>query len=74
MATIALQNNAEGSVFSLVKKPFNAIGTFLVQMAEANHRVQRVRALQDMSDAQLATKGIKREDIVRTVYADLMYI
>lgn len=74
MATIAIQQNAAGSVFGLIKKPFAAFGAFMIKLAEANHRVQRVRALQDMSDAQLAAKGIKREDIVRTVYADLMYV
>lgn len=74
MATIAIKQNAAVSVFSRIKKPFVAIGVFFVLLAEANHRVQRVRALQEMSDAQLAAKGIKREDIVRTVYADLMYV
>lgn len=53
---------------------FRAIGNGLVNMAEANHRVNRARTLMALSDEQLAARGIKREDVVKHVFGDIMYI
>lgn len=72
MATIALQSGAGVSVLRLLMKPFAAIGSFLVALAESSHRMQRVQALNNLTDAQLAEKGLTREDIVRHVFADRM--
>lgn len=47
---------------------------FLVRIAECNHRVRRVQALSAMSDAQLAARGLKREDITRHVFQDMLYV
>ena len=46
----------------------------LVAIAENNHRVRRVQQLSAMSDAQLAQRGLKREDIARHVFRDVLYI
>ncbi len=53
---------------------FRAIGNGLVNMAEANHRVNRARTLMALSDEQLAARGMKREDVVKHVFGDIMYI
>ncbi|MEM8731769.1 MAG: hypothetical protein AAGF79_17810 [Pseudomonadota bacterium] len=42
-------------------------------MAEANPRMKKVQALQSMTDAELAERGIKREDIVRVVFQDALF-
>jgi len=63
MATVALPSGARFSVRRLLTKPFNAI-------AESSSRMQLVNQLNAMSDAQLAEKGLTREDIVRHVFAD----
>jgi len=70
MATVALPSGARFSVRRLLTKPFNAIGTFFVALAESSSRMQLVNQLNAMSDAQLAEKGLTREDIVRHVFAD----
>ena len=54
--------------------PFRAIWNGLIMLAEANPRMKRVQALQRLSDAQLAERGIKREDIVRVVFRDVLYL
>lgn len=50
------------------------IGAFFVRLSENNHRIRRVEQLNAMTDAQLEKLGIRREDIVRHVFADVMYI
>ena len=53
---------------------FTGLFNALTRMAEANTRVQQVEALQNLSDEDLAAKGIRREDIARFVYRDVLYI
>lgn len=52
---------------------FERFGMFLVRLAENNARVQKVERLQSMSDEQLARIGLRRDQIVQHVFADLMY-
>lgn len=53
---------------------FETIFNALLRLAEANSRSQEVERLQGMSDEQLAAKNIRREDIVRHVFRDVLYI
>ncbi|ETX14006.1 hypothetical protein OCH239_05995 [Roseivivax halodurans JCM 10272] len=53
---------------------FTRIFDSLVAIAENNHRVRRVQHLSALSDAQLAQRGLKREDIARHVFRDVLYI
>ena len=53
---------------------FRAIGNALINIAEANPRLNRARDLMDMTDEQLAARGLKREEIVKHVFSDTMYI
>ncbi|WP_121630220.1 DUF1127 domain-containing protein [Tropicibacter alexandrii] len=46
----------------------------MVNIAESNSRVKRVEALQALSDAELAARGLKRDDIVKHVFGDVMYL
>ena len=49
-----------------------SIGRALIAMAAANPRLRRVEDLQALSDAQLAARGMRRENIVRVVFADVI--
>ena len=51
-----------------------ATGRFIVAISENQSRARRVEALSKKSDAELARMGLKREDIVRHVFRDVMYI
>lgn len=53
---------------------FAGIGNFLTQLGENNHRVREVERLNAMSDEALAARGLRREDIVRHVFRDLLYV
>ncbi|OWU68729.1 DUF1127 domain-containing protein [Marinibacterium profundimaris] len=68
------QHIAPAGILSAVQHFFASIGNALVLAAEANPRMKRVQALQRLSDAQLAERGIKREDIVRVVFRDVLYL
>ncbi|MFK7746344.1 MAG: DUF1127 domain-containing protein [Roseobacter sp.] len=57
---------------SALKSFFAAIGTGLISVAEANRRMHLVERLQHKSDAELAALGMKREDIVRRVFIDML--
>lgn len=70
----ATQHTASAGIFSAVQHFFAAIGNALVLVAESNPRMKKVHALQRMSDAELAERGIKREDIVRVVFNDVLYM
>ncbi|WP_204115436.1 DUF1127 domain-containing protein [Shimia biformata] len=60
------------SIKSALAAPFVAVGNFLVKLAEANSRVQKVERLNAMSDDELKKIGLRREDIVRHVFRDYM--
>lgn len=47
--------------------------TTLSTMMENNPRLKRARRLQALSDAELASIGIKRDDIVRIAFADVYH-
>ncbi|EIE49839.1 leucyl-tRNA synthetase [Salipiger aestuarii] len=58
----------------LLTRFFRAIGSALIAIAESNPRLRRVKALQRLSDEQLAAKGLRRDDIVRYVFGDVYYL
>jgi len=57
-----------------IAAPFRAFGRFLIVMAENNGRVKEVQYLSSLSDAQLAARGLKREDIARHVFHDVFFV
>ena len=50
------------------------IGRGLVAIGEANPRIKKMEYLSSLSDAQLAARGLKREDIVRYVFGNKIYL
>ncbi|MAC77181.1 MAG: DUF1127 domain-containing protein [Rhodobacteraceae bacterium] len=70
----ATQTTQSAGVLSAVQNFFSTIGHALVAVAEANPRMKKVQALQRMTDEELAARGLKREDIVRVVFHDVLYM
>jgi hypothetical protein len=56
------------------KAVLSAIGGAIVASSTANRRLKAVERLNEKSDAELAAMGIRREEIVRRVFIDLMDI
>ncbi|GAA6164157.1 hypothetical protein NBRC116590_18610 [Pelagimonas sp. KU-00592-HH] len=74
MAHISVNAPAHNSILRVLAAPFVAVGNFLIAIGEANSRAEKANRLQQMSDAELAARGIKREDIVRHVFKDIYYV
>lgn len=57
------------NLFSAVADVFSGIYDALIRMGEANAKVIKIKQLHALTDAELAARGMKREDIVRLVMA-----
>lgn len=75
MRTTAIHGPAPlGNILSVIAAPFRAIGRFLVSLAEAGPRMDAVRQLNAMSDAELAARGLTREGEVRRIFGDYYHL
>ncbi|TDL84145.1 DUF1127 domain-containing protein [Palleronia sediminis] len=54
------------------RRAFARIGRIMTASMEADARLKLVHRLQDKSNAELAAMGLKREDIVRYAFRDVM--
>ncbi len=61
----ASNTKTAGNIFS---RTLNAFGKFLLAAAESDSRLNKMRALQDLSDEELAKMGLNRDDIPRYVF------
>ncbi len=59
-------------IIARIKSFLSLIGVSLVLAATTNRRLQLVERLSAKSDEELATMGIRREDIVRRVFIDML--
>ncbi|MCB1358656.1 MAG: DUF1127 domain-containing protein [Maritimibacter sp.] len=50
------------------------IGAFFADITEAHSRSDQVMKLQALSDDELAARGLTRDEIVRHVFADKLYL
>ena len=62
------------SLFAPIRAFFSAFGRAMIVAAENSSRMRRIEAFNAMTDEELAERGLKREDIVRHVFRDLMYV
>lgn len=74
MTTLSTNTSGPGYFGRSVLGFFSKIGHGLLAIAEANPRVKKMDYLSSLSDAELAAKGLKRQDIARHVFANKMYL
>ena len=53
---------------------FTKIASFFVALTENNARARKLAYLTNLTDEQLAQKGIKRDEIAQHVFRDVLYI
>lgn len=53
---------------------FTRFTAAIAQIAERQSRADQVAALQRLNDSQLAERGLRRDDIVRHVFADRFFL
>lgn len=74
MAQVTTNPAVSFPVLGTISRFFTAIGNGLVRMSENNSRYRQIQALQALSDAELAERGIERQNIVRVVFADIYWM
>ena len=68
MATIATAHHkSAGFPIAALLAPFRAIGHFMVALAEASPQMRALNRLSTISDAELAARGLTREDEIRRI-------
>ncbi|EAQ47001.1 MAG: hypothetical protein BM560_12245 [Roseobacter sp. MedPE-SWde] len=72
--TAYFANQSALGIVTLLAKPFTALGKGLVALGEANSRYQKLNALMELSDAELAKRNLKRDELVHHVFSDSYYI
>lgn len=61
-------------VASALLSPLRAVGRFLVRAGERSAVMREVERLGRTSDAELARRGLRREDEIRRIFAGHLYI
>lgn len=74
MAYTATHSAARNDFGGIVARGLSTLFGGLVRIAENNPRMRQVAALSALTDAELADRGIKREDIARHVFGDRFYL
>ncbi len=72
MAATAARSRTVPSILGAVADVFVGIWSALIHIGEANSKVRRIQELSGLSDAELDARGIKRENIIRHVMADVL--
>ncbi|WP_411891098.1 DUF1127 domain-containing protein [Yoonia sp. SDW83-1] len=55
-------------MIELVLTPFRAIGRWFISLAENNSRTQALRQINNMTDADLAARGLTRAEAVNMMF------
>ncbi|MFC6688207.1 DUF1127 domain-containing protein [Jhaorihella thermophila] len=74
MADITYSAPASAGIREKIATFFDGVIEGLARMAEMNSRVRQMNALMNLSDEQLAARGLRREDIARHVFSDSLYL
>ncbi|RJE80245.1 hypothetical protein [Paracoccus sp. JM45] len=68
MATIATAGHKTAAFpTSALLAPFRAVGRFMVRLAEASPQMRALNHLSEISDEDLAAKGVTRESEIRRI-------
>lgn len=73
MTDITEHSIASGAVRARLDRFFAALGQGFNAYVETRSRCGQIEALESLSDAQLAARGLKRDEIPRYVFRDLFY-
>lgn len=74
MEAAVLNSGNTKSPLRFITKSVSGVWNFLISISESNARMRQVQQLNAMSDDDLAKKGLKREDIVRHIFSDVIYL
>ncbi len=67
-------STAGKSIKTFFSSVFSFVGKSMVLSMEASARTAKIEELNRKSDEELAKMGVRREDIVRLVFCDILYV
>lgn len=73
MAHIATSTPAAHGFWTAIADAFTAVGHAFARIPEGNEKMRQLEALNALTDAELAERGLRREDIVFHVFSGQMY-
>ena len=73
MAFFASTVGVRPSIFHTVAEFFRALGVGIDLAANSNDRILEMEKLNALTDAELDAKGLRREDIARYVFRDVLH-
>lgn len=65
--TAIIDRKASVPFLSILAKPFAAMGSFMVALAEASPRMRALERLNRVSDAELEARGLTRDGEIRRI-------
>lgn len=69
MAHAEIHSTASAArIASVIATPFKAVWNFLLEVGELSSRGQQIRQLSELTDEELAERGVTREDVVRRIF------
>lgn len=74
MAYTTVHTGAGSALLQTLSAPFIALGNAMIRLGESNSRTKQVAFLQSLSDADLAKRGISRDQIAHYVFKDVYYV
>ena len=73
MTFITAQETSVG-ILTMLTRPFVAFGKSLVRIAETSALAQAANELAEMSDSELAAKGLTREQAIEKLFANYPHL
>lgn len=74
MAHVTTNAPIAHSVLGLFSRAFAGFGAALIRMAESSSQMRQINALQALSDAELAERGLRRQDIAHYVFSGSYWV
>lgn len=82
MSDMAYSNSVSGfsvsqalhAIGSAARSTLASVGRAMVITSSSHRRLMQIEHLQAKSDAELAEMGLKREDIARYVFRDILFM
>ena len=74
MAIASTNLTSSTNVLSLIARPFRAVFSVMLHLAECGPRMDQVRQLNATSDEELAARGLTRDGEVRRIFTFQNYL
>ncbi|WP_146065175.1 DUF1127 domain-containing protein [Albidovulum inexpectatum] len=72
--TATYREHSHHGLLQLLAAPFAALGRILIRIAESSRAMREIERLNQMSDEELAARGLTRDGEIRRIFAGQLYL